>query len=122
MKSLRSRWASQGYRAFFTANLALLLALPLFADPAGKPSASRKNSPKATPAASGGTAPASGRDPHDFADAFPSAPHPVPPDLLLKKDDERKADALAEFSQGLVAEDNAEQEKMIEAYKKALAL
>ncbi|MEP6667567.1 MAG: tetratricopeptide repeat protein [Chthoniobacter sp.] len=122
MKSLRSRWASQGYRAFFTANLALLFALPLFADPAGKPAASRKNTPKAAPAAPGRTAPASGRDPHDFADAFPSAPHPVAPDLLLKKDDEHKADAFAQFSQGLIAEDNAEQEKMIEAYKKALSL
>ncbi|MDR3402464.1 MAG: tetratricopeptide repeat protein [Chthoniobacter sp.] len=122
MKSLRSRWASQGYRAFFTAHLALLLVLPLFADPAGKPSASRKNTPKTAPAAPGATTPSSGRDPHDFADAFPSPPHPVAPDLLLKKDDERKADALAQFSQGLVAEDNADQEKMIEAYKKALEL
>src|SRR6202042_2813860 len=42
------------------------------------------------------------------------------PDLLLKKEDERKAEALAEFSEGLIAEDNAEQEKMIEAYRKAL--
>jgi len=122
MKSLRSRWASQGYRAFFTANLALLFALPLFADPAGKPAASRKNTPKTAPAVPGTATPSSGRDPHDFADAFPSPPHPVAPDLLLKKDDEHKADALAQFSQGLVAEDNADQEKMIEAYKKALAL
>ena len=46
----------------------------------------------------------------------------MPPDLLLSKDDERKADALAAFSEGLVAEDNAEQEKMIEAYRKTLEL
>jgi tetratricopeptide (TPR) repeat protein len=119
MKSLRSTWAHLGYRTFFTANLALLCALPLWADPAGKTGASRKNGGKTSPS----TAPASpGRDAAAVADAFPSPPRPVPPDLLLKKEDERKADALAEFSLGLVAEDNAEQEKMIEAYRKALEL
>lgn len=122
MKEHRSRRATYGYRAFFTATLSLLLAQPLFADPAGKSSGSRKNAAKTPPSAPSGAAPATPkRDAHDFADAFPSPPHPVAPDLLLKKDDENKADALAAFSQGLVAEDNADQEKMIEAYKKALA-
>ena len=123
MKPLRSTWTRLGYRAFFNASLALLLALPLFADPAGKPLASRKNPPKTgTPAPANKAAPASSGDAHEFADAFPSPPHPVAPDLLLKKEDERKADAMAAFSQGLLAEDNAEQEKMVEAYRKALAL
>ena len=123
MKSFRSIWAHQGYRTFFTANLALLLAVPLFAEPAGKSSAGRKNVKTPAASAPSGTVPGkSGYDPHDFADAFPSAPHPVAPDLLLKKEDENKADALATFSQGLLAEDNADQEKMIESYKKTLTL
>ena len=122
MKKLRFPRVTYGYRVFFTASLALLLAQPLFAESPGKASGSRKNAAKTPPSAPSGTAPATPkRDAHDFADAFPSAPHPVAPDLLLKKDDENKADALAAFSQGLVAEDNADQEKMIEAYKKALA-
>ncbi|EDY16859.1 Tetratricopeptide TPR_2 repeat protein [Chthoniobacter flavus Ellin428] len=122
MKSIRSIWALQRYRTFFTANLALLLALPLFAEPAGKSLVARKNAKTSSTAPSGTVPSTSGYDPHDFADAFPSAPHPVAPDLLLKKDDERKAEALAAFSQGLLAEDNADQEKMIDAYKKTLAL
>ena len=122
MKEHRSRRVTYGYRAFFTATLALLLSQPLFAEPAGKSSGSRKNAAKTPPSAPSGAAPGTPkRDAHDFADAFPSPPHPVAPDLLLKKDDENRADALAAFSQGLVAEDNADQEKMIEAYKKALA-
>ena len=119
MKSLRSTWAALGWRALITANLGLLLALPLFADPAGKPAVARKNPAK--PAAP--TAPvSSGHEAAEYADALPSPARPVPPDLLLKKDEERKADALAEFSEGLVAEDNAEQERMIAAYRKALEL
>lgn len=122
MKKHRSPRATYGYRVFFTASLALLLAQPLFAESPGKASGSRKNATKTPPSAPSGTAPGTPkRDAHDFADAFPSPAHPVAPDLLLKKDDENKADALAAFSQGLVAEDNADQEKMIEAYKKALA-
>jgi len=118
MKPLRSIWKCQGLRVVFSTSLALFLTVPLLADPAGNTAAPRKkgtkSSPPAPPAAS------SPRGPSEFADAFPSPPRPVPPDLLLTKDEERKAGALAAFSQGLVAEDNAEQEKMIEAYRKAL--
>jgi tetratricopeptide (TPR) repeat protein len=60
--------------------------------------------------------------PPEFADAFPSPPHPVAPDLLLKKEDEQKADAFVAFSQGLIAEDNADQDKMLAAYRRALEL
>ena len=116
MKPLRSAWTLQGYRIFFSAILALVFALPLRADPPDKAGATRKKGAKSPPSTP------SARGPSEFADAFPSPPRPVAPDLLLTKGDERKADALAAFSEGVVAEDNAEQEKMIEAYRKALAL
>jgi tetratricopeptide (TPR) repeat protein len=123
MRLLRPTWTSQGRRVFFTASAALLLAAPLFADPSSKTAASHKNGSKSS-STPGSPAPAgdSARDPKEFADAYPSVPKPAAPDLLLKKDDERKAEAMAAFSEGLVAEDNAEQEKMIAAYRKALEL
>jgi tetratricopeptide (TPR) repeat protein len=118
MKSLRSRGFLQDYRAVFTAGLALLLTVPLFADPPSKSASGRKGGAKSAAPAT----PAPARGPADIADALPSPPRPAPADLLLTKDEERKADALAAYSEGLVAEDNAEQEKMIEAYRKTLAL
>ncbi|HEY3897144.1 MAG TPA: tetratricopeptide repeat protein [Chthoniobacter sp.] len=119
MKSLRSTWSPLGFRSVLSAGLVFALAFPLFADPPDKPGTSRKKGPKSATPASSAAAP---RGPVEFADAFPSPPRHVAPDLLLTKDEERKADALAAFSQGLVAEDNAEQEKMVEAYRKALEL
>jgi tetratricopeptide (TPR) repeat protein len=116
MISLRSLWLPYGSRIVLAASLAL--ALPLLAEPTDKPAAARKKGAKAAP-----PAPTSApRLPAEVADAFPSPRRPTSPDLLLSKDEERKADALAAFSQGLIAEDNAEQEKMIEAYRKALEL
>lgn len=44
------------------------------------------------------------------------------PDLLLKKENTAKADALAAFSAGLIAEDNADSDKALEEYQKSLAL
>ncbi len=58
----------------------------------------------------------------EFADAFPSPIHPPSPDLQLKKEDERKADAFVAFAEGLLAEDNADQDKMLEGYRKTLEL
>lgn len=58
----------------------------------------------------------------EFADAFPSPIRPTPPDLALKPEDERKADAFAAFAQGFVAEENSDQEKMLASYRRALEL
>lgn len=64
----------------------------------------------------------SGKNPPEFADAYPSARRTPAADLLLTKQDERKADALTAFSEGLLAEDNSDTDKMLEGYRKALAL
>ncbi|MCE9611963.1 MAG: tetratricopeptide repeat protein [Chthoniobacter sp.] len=58
----------------------------------------------------------------EYADAFPSPIRPVPADLALKPEDEKKANALALFAVGLAAEDNADQDAMLERYRKALEL
>ena len=55
----------------------------------------------------------------DFA--RPNSPHP-PHDLLLKEEDARKADALAAFSQGVLAEEDADSDKALESYRKVLNL
>ena len=60
--------------------------------------------------------------PPEVADAFPSPIRPAAPDLALRVEDEKKADAFAAFALGVVAEENADQEKMLESYRKALAL
>ncbi len=120
MKSLRLAFPGSGYRTFFTASLALATAASLFAQSPGK---GVRRSPGKTPATDN-AAPAAptSSGPQEFADAFPSAPRPVSPDLLLKSEDEKKAAAFAAFALGLVAEDNADQDKMLESYRKALAL
>jgi len=117
MKSLRLAFPGSGYRTFFTASLALATAASLFAQSPGK---GVRRSPGKTPATDNAAPASSG--PQEFADAFPSAPRPVSPDLLLKSEDEKKAAAFAAFALGLVAEDNADQDKMLESYRKALAL
>src|SRR5687768_870153 len=121
MKLLRLARYDTGIRSFFVSALALATGVSVLAQGPGK-AGTRKGPSKAAPAAepaNSGTIP---RGPHEFADAFPSPPHPVPPDLLLKKEDERKAEAFVAFSQGLVAVDNADQDKMLAAYRKALEL
>lgn len=60
--------------------------------------------------------------PPEVADALPSPIRPTAPDLALRVEDERKADAFAAFAVGVVAEENADQEKMFENYRKALEL
>ena len=73
------------------------------------------------PALSAPLAPAAKGAP-EFADAFPSPSRPTAPDLALNAQDEKKADAFAAFAQGFVAEENSDQEKMLESYRKALDL
>ena len=108
---------SAGFRTGYWSLLAALWTVG--AAPAGAQKPARKGK---TPAAIAPAAPAPApmRAPHEFADAFPSAPHPVSPDLLLSQQDEAKARAFAAFAQGLVAEDNSDQDAMLAAYRKAL--
>ena len=137
MKSFRFASASKKNRALFAASL-LFAAAPLFADPPGWASPLGKPPGKATPAAEGNSRktpakpvgstasqePASGdlaRNSQEIADAYPFARKNTPADLQLAKPDERKAAALTAFSEGLIAEDNSETEKMIESYRRALS-
>jgi tetratricopeptide (TPR) repeat protein len=142
----RMAWFSSRTRAVFTALLAFFVA-SIQAAPA--PGTARKPvreaSPKATPAparpvratpkkqpsarAEGRPAapvesappPEPGHQPV-FADAWPSEIRVAPADLQLKPEDTRKAEALSLFAQGLVAEDNADQEGMLDAYRRAIEL
>ena len=114
-----------------------LAAGPLLADQGGKPSSApqppakpaAKTAPAATPSkvpakepiAAAPLAPA-GKGAPEIADAFPSPIRPIAPDLALNAQDEKKADAFAAFAQGFVAEENSDQEKMLESYRKALDL
>ena len=80
-----------------------------------------KPAPTELPPLSAPVAPAAKVQP-EFADAFPSPARPTAPDLALRVEDEKKADAFAAFAQGFVAEENSDQEKMLESYRKALEL
>ena len=60
--------------------------------------------------------------PPEVADALPSPIRPAAMDLALRPEDEKKADAFAAFALGVVAEENADQDKMLESYRKALEL
>ncbi len=60
--------------------------------------------------------------PDEFADIYPGGNSVVSTDLALTEEGARKAEALATFARGLVAEDNAETELSLDAYKRALAL
>jgi tetratricopeptide (TPR) repeat protein len=82
----------------------------------GKAPASRKaETPVATPAPRPGT-PAL----PEFADAYPSEVRPTPPDLLLRPEGERKAQALRAFAEGLLAEDAGNAEGMLAGYRRTL--
>ena len=142
MISFRKAGCREWPRTFFLAALAAL-SVPLFAaPPAGTApaNASRPPIPPGTPApkkaaaklkpkpevkAPAPPAPVAApipAGPPEFADAYPSETRPTPPDLLLKPEDERKADAFQAFAQGLLAEDGAETDKMLEGYRKTLEL
>lgn len=126
-------------RRVFTASLALLVA-PVFAlppSPGGAPAIAPAKDPIAAPPAklapkkrsSPGEAkrpasptPSEQNGPPEFADTWASETRPAPADLQLKPEDGRKAEALAAFSQGLLAEDNADQDAMLAGYRRALEL
>ena len=130
-------------RRVFSAGLALFAA-PVFALPpsGAKPASatpiaapkaveSPRTAPKrrATPgvekptsAKSVPVAPPASAGPPEYADAWPSGFRPTPPDLQLKAEDERKAEAFSFFAKGLLAEDNADQDAMLAAYRRALEL
>jgi tetratricopeptide (TPR) repeat protein len=76
-----------------------------------------------TPAAPVESAPVteSGQQPV-FADAWPSEFRAAAADLQLKPEDARKAEALTLFAQGLVAEDNADHDGMLDSYRRAVEL
>ena len=57
----------------------------------------------------------------DFADALPTNV-PAAPDLHLRPEGARKADALVAFGDALIAEDNADPEKSLEGFRKVLEL
>ena len=101
-------------------------ATPVPKAPAKEPAAPAHRAP-AKPAAtelpplSAPVAPAA-KGPPEFADALPSPNRPTAPDLALNAEGEKKADAFAAFAQGFVAEENSDQEKMLESYRKALTL
>lgn len=65
--------------------------------------------------------PSSVARPDEFADAYPGAA-PASADLVLSEESARKAEALASFARGVVAEDMAETEQALEVYRRALAL
>jgi tetratricopeptide (TPR) repeat protein len=79
---------------------------------------------KGTPAAAGRpapNAPDSLAHPAGIAaEPWLSDLRPAAPDLALPRKNEQKAEALAAFAQGLLAEDNAETEKALAGYRKAL--
>lgn len=58
----------------------------------------------------------------EFADAYPGGTPFAPADLTLADEGVHKAEALASFARGLIAEDNADVENSIEAYRRTLAL
>ncbi|MEI6351416.1 MAG: tetratricopeptide repeat protein [Verrucomicrobiota bacterium] len=64
------------------------------------------------------------RPPAVQADVLPSVPEtPVPgSDLLLRREGERTGDALAAFSEGLAAEEDADTDRAMQAYRRALSL
>ena len=114
----------------------VVLAAPVQAQSARKPQPGAKPSGKsaeqAAPARPGPARPAASelpplaapvpQGPPEVADAFPSPIRPAAPDLALRVEDEKRADAFAAFALGVVAEESADQEKMLESYRKALAL
>lgn len=68
------------------------------------------------------TLPASTPRPDEFADAHPGGSLFAPPDLALSEDGARKAEALANFARGVVAEDSAENDRALKDYQRTLAL
>ena len=102
---------------------------PLFAAPETPPSppaavpakAARRVVSKKVAPENAAPQPAPAEASRDFADAFPTNV-PAAPDLQLRPEGARKADALVAFSEALIAEDSADTEKSLEGYRKVLEL
>ena len=137
MKSFRFASVSKKNRALFAISV-FFAAAQLLADPPGWATPAGKSSGKGFPLAegkgrkmpakpagvNGSQDPAEGdtaRNSEEIADAYAFARKSTPADLQLTKPDERKADALTAFSEGLIEEDNSDTEKMIESYRRALS-
>ena len=121
---LRMAWFSSRARAVFSAFLVLFVASLQAAPPPGASRKSDRSTPKKQPAKPAEERPAlplADSEPV-FADAWPSEYRLAAADLQLTAADTRKAEALSLFAQGLVAEDNADQDGMLEAYRRAVAL
>ncbi len=138
----RMAWHSFQARAIFAASLAFFTASaqaapsllaatkpsrPTTSAPAkparstSVPKGSKPANDRSTPSSQGAPAQESDSAPV-YADAWPSEYRPAAVDLQLTQADARKAEALSLFAQGLVAEDNADQEGMIENYRRAVEL
>lgn len=90
---------------------------------ARKKAVATKSTSIAKPAPSRRAAPAQPvARPDEFADAHPGGSRFSPPDLALSDEGERRAEALANFGRAVIAEDNAESERALEAYRRALSL
>jgi len=95
--------------AFLLAALAMLAAgMPATVFAAQKKKPKKDSSPTPAPEAS--------------PTPQPQTPGGSAPDLQLKPEDEQKADALANFIDGNIAEDNADLDKALDDYRKVLAV
>ncbi len=102
------------------------LFAPVFAAPEAPPAAvpikaARRAASKKAQPENAAPQPVSEGAPREFADAFPTNV-PAAPDLELRPDGARKADAIVAFADALIAEDNADTEKSLEGYRKVLEL
>ncbi len=98
---------------------ALPRALPAVSPPTK--AAPIPDAPGAAPAAKAPTPATHGGSKGEFADAWPTD-RPAAPDLHLRPEEARKAEALVAFSEALIAEDNADTEKSLVGYRKVLEL
>ncbi len=60
--------------------------------------------------------------PPEYAGVFPTSRDPAAPDMLLTKEEERKAEAFAAFTQGVLAEDTSDNDAALAAYRRSLEL
>lgn len=101
----------------------IVLCTTLFALAAPLPAAPRKKIARGSlrPENSAAAVATATPESREIADAYASS-HPAAGDLRLVQEGERKADALANFATGLVADDNADSELALTKYRRALEL
>lgn len=121
------RWPRAFSFAFAAALLLPALAVAAAAPSSRRPGKTGKSGTSTKPDAAESTSATSSAQPAaavrttpEFADAYPSEIRPTPPDLLLRPEGERKADAFTAFAQGLLAEDGADADSMLAGYRKTL--